>query len=129
MRLWSQFQSWIRAMAHRTRLESDMDAELRFHMETYAKDLQRQGVANEEAMRRAKLEFGGMESAKEECREARGVNLLDSLVRDVRYGLRSLRKDSSFTLVGGSNAGLGYWCLNRNLQRGGKRPRRTLSLP
>jgi predicted permease len=107
MKLWSQFQSWIRAMAHRTRLESDMDAELRFHMETYAKDLQRQGVANEEAMRRAKLEFGGMESAKEECREARGVNLLDSLVRDVRYGLRSLRKDSSFTLVAVLTLGLG----------------------
>ena len=107
MRLWSQFQSWIRAMAHRTRLESDMDAELRFHMETYAKDMQRQGVANEEAMRRAKLEFGGMESAKEECREARGVNLLDSLVRDVRYGLRSLRKDSSFTLVAVLTLGLG----------------------
>ncbi|HJY90413.1 MAG TPA: ABC transporter permease, partial [Candidatus Acidoferrum sp.] len=107
MTLWSRVRSCMRAIVGRTQMESEMDAELRFHMHAYAKDLRRRGVANEEAMRRAKLEFGGIESAKEECREARGVNLLDSLVRDVRYGLRSVRKDPSFTLVAVPTLGLG----------------------
>jgi putative ABC transport system permease protein len=99
MRPWSQFQSWIRAMAHHTRLESDMDAELRFHMETYAEDLQRQGAAREEALRRARIEFGGVERAKEECREARGVSFLETLLRDLRYGVRALAKSPGFTAI------------------------------
>jgi putative ABC transport system permease protein len=99
MRLWSQFRSWIRAMAHRTRLESDMDAELRFHMETYAEELLRQGVANEEALRRARIEFGGVERAKEECREARGVSFLETLLQDLRYGVGTLAKSPGFTAI------------------------------
>ena len=72
MTLWAQFRSSLRATVRRSRMESEMDAELRFHMEAYAEDLVRGGVAREEAVRRARLEFGGIEGAKEECREARG---------------------------------------------------------
>src|SRR6266576_1954960 len=50
-------------------------------------------------MRRARIEFGGIERAKEECREARGVNILESLIQDVRYGLRTLQKKPGFTVV------------------------------
>jgi len=89
MTLESQVRSWMRAMLGRTRMESEMDAELRFHMEAYAEDLQRKGVLREEAMRRARIAFGGVERAKEECRDARGVSFTETLLQDLRYGARA----------------------------------------
>jgi putative ABC transport system permease protein len=97
--LWSRFKSWSRAMLRRSRMESEMDAELRFHLEEYAEDLMRGGVPRQEAMRRARLEFGGIERIKEEVREARGVTFLDQLIQDLRYGARMFRKSPSFTAV------------------------------
>ena len=52
MRLWSLLRSWLKAMVRRSRMESEMDAELRFHMEAYAEDLVRSGEQRDEAMRR-----------------------------------------------------------------------------
>ncbi len=97
MTLWSRIRSWTLATLRRSRMESEMDAELRFHMEAFAEDLVRSGVSGEEARRRARIEFGGVERAKEECREARGANLLESLVQDARFGARMLRKNPGFT--------------------------------
>jgi len=92
MTLWNRFRSWLRAMAGRSRMEREMDAELGFHLEAFAEDLVRSGVPSEEALRRARIEFGGIEGVKEECREARGVSFVASLLQDLRYGVRVLVK-------------------------------------
>src|SRR5437667_6517949 len=107
MRLWTRVGSWVRAVLRRSRMESEMDAELRFHIEAFAEDLVRNGVPREEALRRARIEFGGIERAKEECRDARGINLIDSLVQDLRYGMRMLSKNPGLTSVAILTAALG----------------------
>jgi predicted permease len=87
----------VKILSRRSRMELDMDAELRLHIEAYAEDLERSGVPREEARRRAQLEFGSLESTKEACRDARGAGLLESLIRDFAYGLHVLRKSPGFT--------------------------------
>src|SRR5580704_2284446 len=99
MTLWSRIRSWALATLCRSRMESEMDAELHFHIEAFAEDLVRSGVSREEATRRARIEFGGVERVKEEGREARGIRLFESIMQDVRHGLRLLIKNPGFSTV------------------------------
>jgi len=70
-------RSWFGAVVRRSRMEREMDAELRFHIEVFAEDLVGSGVSREEALRRARIEFGGVARAKEECRDALALRLVD----------------------------------------------------
>ena len=89
----------LRSLFDRTGIEKDTDEELRAHVLDRREDLERSGLTREEAERRARIEFGGHEKFKEECREERGGFWLETVWSDIRFGARMLRKSPGFTAV------------------------------
>ncbi|HEX4379424.1 MAG TPA: ABC transporter permease, partial [Candidatus Acidoferrum sp.] len=91
--------SWSKWMVKGQRLDSEMETEVHFHLESYAADLVRKGLSQQAAMRKARIEFGGIESHKDAVRAAVGVRWWGELGSDMRHGLRLLRKNPGFTAV------------------------------
>jgi predicted permease len=89
----------LRALINRTAVERELDDEMRFHVEHLRAKYIAAGLSVQAATRRARLEFGGVEQIKEECREARGIALLETIVQDVRYGIRMLRRTPLFSMT------------------------------
>jgi putative ABC transport system permease protein len=90
---------WYQRFFRRGQTEKHLDAELRFHLEQQIADYVAAGMKPEEARRQARLEFGGLDQVKEECRDVGAAHVLETLAQDVRYGLRQLRRNPSFTAV------------------------------
>jgi predicted permease len=89
----------MRAIFRRRAVEREMDEELRFHLGQQTEKYVAAGLARGEAARRARIELGGLEQAREGCRDARGTRWLENLAQDVRYALRLLRRSPAFTAV------------------------------
>jgi hypothetical protein len=100
----------VDAIVARSRFERDMRAELRAHLEHRADDLSASGLPRDEAMRRAHVEFGALESYKEQCRDERGFAAfrpLQGLWSDIRLGVRRLRATPFFLLFAVVSLALG----------------------
>ena len=107
MTLLHRLTSIVRWIVHRDTAERDMNDELQTFVDMAAADQVRDGATPAEARRLAMLQLGGMEQAKERVRAARHGAWLDAFGRDVRYGLRQLRRNPAFSVVATATLALG----------------------
>jgi macrolide transport system ATP-binding/permease protein len=111
------FMQRLAGLFHRRHLESDLDAELRSHLEMAVETNLRSGMSAEDARREARRSFGGVEQAKELYREQRGVPMIETTIQDLRFGLRMLRRSPGFSVLAilcltlgiGANAAVFSW--------------------
>jgi predicted permease len=89
----------VRAFFNKPALDAELEAELAVHLEFAIEENLERGLTPEEARRVALASLGGMEQAKEQHREARGLMTLDILIHDLKYTLRTLARDRGFTAV------------------------------
>jgi predicted permease len=99
MTLLHRLASIVRWIARRNKAEQDLNDELQVFIDMAAADEVRDGATAAEARRRAALQLGGLEQAKERVRDGRHGAWLDVTGRDIRYGLRQLRRDPAFSAV------------------------------
>jgi predicted permease len=99
MRLPDIIANGIRAMFSKRRQESDLDEELRGYADAAAEQKMLAGVSREEAARQTTLEMGGIEALKEQVREVGWETGVESFFQDLRFAMRMLRKNPSFTVI------------------------------
>jgi putative ABC transport system permease protein len=90
---------WLSRLFHRCKQDAQLDSELRFHVEQRTADNIAAGMNADEARRSALAQFGGLEYIKEETRDARGTHFIESLLQDIRFALRIMRKTPLITTI------------------------------
>jgi putative ABC transport system permease protein len=88
-------------------MDRELDAELRHHLDLLVKAKMRGGLTPAEARREARLEFGGLEQVKQDCRESRGTVLVTTFLQDLHFAARQIRKHPGFATVTILTLGLG----------------------
>src|SRR5262245_27183288 len=97
---WTQIMRLrLRSLFQVSRLEQELDEELSYHLERKTDEFIAQGMEEREARLDAPRSMDRLALRKEECRDARGIGFLETLVQDVRYGARMLRNAPGYTLV------------------------------
>jgi putative ABC transport system permease protein len=89
----------LRSLFQKRRVEQELNKEFQFHIDMEIEKNMRRGMSREEAHRTALRSFGGVEQVKEECRDVRAFELIETLWQDIRFGGRILIKNPGFTLV------------------------------
>lgn len=92
----TRIATWFRRLLRRERAEAELDKELAYHRERREQELIEEGATPSEARRQVRLEFGGFDQIKEECRDARGTRWVENVVRDLRQGLRGMVQSPGF---------------------------------
>ena len=99
MRAWDALILRLRSLLRGTRVERDLDEELRFHVETHVEELVAKGMSPAQARTAALRAFGGVDQVKESVRDTWHVRAIRDLMQDLRYGVRVLAKAPTFTTV------------------------------
>src|SRR5215469_9575116 len=91
--------TWLSRLLRKGKQDAQLDSELRFHVEQQTANNIAAGMRPDEARRRALAQFGGLEYMKEEARDARGTHFVDTLLQDIRFAARLLRKTPLITSI------------------------------
>jgi len=103
----SRLRSALRTLLHKQRVETELDAEIRSYVDAIAGEKIADGVSPVEARRQALAECGGLEQVKQAVRDQRASTIVESIVQDIRYGLRQMRHNPAFAWTAVITLGLG----------------------